>query len=71
MDIAKGNSRPEQRESRPAYKAGRLPICKLGGYEGSNSISALRVQFLTDKLGLPDDSANLLAGFVWGVRHYD
>ena len=53
MQHLEGLSRPEMRESRPAYEAERLPILALAGDDEILSTEALRSQLLTVHGGIP------------------
>lgn len=66
-----GHSRPKMRESRPAYSAGRLPICQLGGDSYPSNRIALGVQHLTVRAGIPGALASILVPLIWEGRRDD
>jgi len=59
-------SRPNKRESRPTWAAERLPKCQLAGDGSKDSKTAVRVQFLTQNLGLNIARAAVIARLAWG-----
>lgn len=56
------------RESRPAYSAGRLPICQLGGDDQSHTQNLLQRQCLERRHGISGNVSGLLAQLVWGAQ---
>lgn len=53
------------RKSRPV-RAERLSKLSLAGDKETDSSKTVRVQFLTQRLGLAETTASLLAPLIWG-----